>query len=171
MDIRKAQTKDIPSIQKIAFDTWPSAYGDILEPAQIDYMLDLMYNKHVLEQQMNASQTFLIIQDGEIDMAFVSFETDYDGQAQTKIHKIYISPAAQGKGLGKILIEETENEAIKKRNNKLLLNVNRQNKARFFYEKLGFKIAYTEDIEIGNGYLMNDFVMVKEIGGFNYFMA
>jgi ribosomal protein S18 acetylase RimI-like enzyme len=163
MEIRKAQLKDIPSIQKIAFDTWPSAYGDILEQSQIDYMLDLMYNKAVLEKQMNESQTFLIIRDGDIDMAFVSFETDYDGQAQTKIHKIYITPDAQGKGLGKILIEETESQAIKRRNNKLLLNVNRQNKARFFYEKLGFKIAYTEDIEIGNGYLMIDYVMVKEI--------
>jgi diamine N-acetyltransferase len=163
MDIRKAQTKDIPSIQKIAFETWPSAYGDILEQSQIDYMLDLMYNKDILDQQMNESQTFLIIQDGDLDMAFVSFETDYEGQAQTKIHKIYISPAAQGIGLGKILIEETESHALKKRNSKLLLNVNRQNKARFFYEKLGFKIAYTEDIEIGNGYLMNDFVMIKEV--------
>jgi diamine N-acetyltransferase len=163
MDIRKAQTKDIPSIQKIAFETWPSAYGDILEQSQIDYMLDLMYNKDILDQQMNESQTFLIIQDCDLDMAFVSFETDYEGQAQTKIHKIYISPAAQGIGLGKILIEETESHALKKRNSKLLLNVNRQNKARFFYEKLGFKIAYTEDIEIGNGYLMNDFVMIKEV--------
>lgn len=72
-------------------------------------------------------------------------------------------PDAQGKGLGKILIEETESQAIKKRNSKLLLNVNRQNKARLFYEKLGFKIAYSEDIEIGNGYLMNDYVMVKEV--------
>jgi ribosomal protein S18 acetylase RimI-like enzyme len=72
-------------------------------------------------------------------------------------------PDAQGKGLGKILIEETESQAIKRRNSKLSLNVNRQNKARFFYEKLGFKIAYTEDIDIGNGYLMKDYVMVKEI--------
>ncbi|MCP9755042.1 GNAT family N-acetyltransferase [Lacihabitans sp. CCS-44] len=163
MEIRKAQTKDIPSIQKIAFDTWPSAYGDILEQSQIDYMLDLMYNLEVLEKQMNESQTFLIIKDEELDLAFISFETNYDNQPQTKIHKIYISPAAQGKGLGKILIEETERQAINKRNECILLNVNRQNKARFFYEKLGFKIAYSEDIEIGNGYLMNDFVMVKEI--------
>jgi ribosomal protein S18 acetylase RimI-like enzyme len=163
MEIRKAQIKDIKSIQKIAFDTWPSAYGDILEQAQIDYMLDLMYSEEVLEKQMNESQTFLIIKEEKLDLAFVSFETNYDNQPQTKIHKIYISPAAQGKGLGKILIEETERQAINKRNERILLNVNRQNKARFFYEKIGFKIAYSEDIEIGNGYLMNDFVMVKEV--------
>jgi ribosomal protein S18 acetylase RimI-like enzyme len=163
MEIRKAQINDIKSIQKIAFDTWPSAYGDILEQAQIDYMLDLMYSEEVLEKQMNESQTFLIIKEEKLDLAFVSFETNYDNQPQTKIHKIYISPAAQGKGLGKILIEETERQAINKRNERILLNVNRQNKARFFYEKIGFKIAYSEDIEIGNGYLMNDFVMVKEV--------
>lgn len=163
MEIRKACKNDIQSIQNIAFETWPSAYGDILENQQIDYMLSLMYNKEVLENQMDESQTFLIIKEENEDLAFVSFETNYDNLPQTKIHKIYISPKAQGKGLGKILIEETENQAIKKRNNRLLLNVNRQNKARFFYEKLGFKIAYSEDIEIGNGYLMNDFVMVKEI--------
>lgn len=163
MEIRKARIEDIPSIQKIAFDTWPSAYDDILEQAQIDYMLDLMYSKEVLEQQMNENQTFLIIQEEKLDLAFVSFETNYDNLPQTKIHKIYISLIAQGKGLGKILIEETERQAINKRNERMLLNVNRENKARFFYEKLGFKIAYTEDIEIGNGYLMNDFVMVKEV--------
>ncbi|OYU67566.1 MAG: GNAT family N-acetyltransferase [Cytophagaceae bacterium BCCC1] len=163
MEIRKANINDIQSIQNIAFETWPSAYGDILKVEQIDYMLNLMYNKEVLQKQMEESQTFVIITEENEDLAFVSFETDYDKQAQTKIHKIYITPAAQGKGLGKILIEETESQAIKKRNNKLLLNVNRQNKARYFYEKLGFKIAYSEDIEIGNGYLMNDYVMVKEI--------
>jgi ribosomal protein S18 acetylase RimI-like enzyme len=163
MEIRKANKNDIQSIQNIAFETWPSAYGDILKVEQIDYMLNLMYNKEVLQKQMEESQTFVIIKEENEDLAFVSFETDYDKQAQTKIHKIYITPAAQGKGLGKILIEETESQAIKKRNNKLLLNVNRQNKARYFYEKLGFKIAYSEDIEIGNGYLMNDYVMVKEI--------
>ncbi|MCP9746891.1 GNAT family N-acetyltransferase [Lacihabitans sp. CS3-21] len=163
MEIRKANKNDIQSIQNIAFETWPSAYGDILKVEQIDYMLNLMYNKEVLQKQMEESQTFIIIKEENEDLAFVSFETNYDKQAQTKIHKIYITPAAQGKGLGKILIEEAESQAIKKRNNKLLLNVNRQNKARYFYEKLGFKIAYSEDIEIGNGYLMNDYVMVKEI--------
>jgi ribosomal protein S18 acetylase RimI-like enzyme len=171
MEIRKANKNDIQSIQNIAFETWPSAYGDILKVEQIDYMLNLMYNKEVLQKQMEESQTFVIIKEENEDLAFVSFETDYDKQAQTKIHKIYITPAAQGKGLGKILIEETESQAIKKRNNKLLLNVNRQNKARYFYEKLGFKIAYSEDIEIGNGYLMNDYVMVKEIERGGYFMA
>lgn len=45
----------------------------------------------------------------------------------------------------------------------LELNVNRQNKARIFYEKFGFVIVEEKDIPIGNGYFMNDYVMQKVI--------
>jgi diamine N-acetyltransferase len=163
MEIRKATIKDIGSIQNIAKQTWPSAYGDIISPEQINYMLELMYSTEVLENQMDTSQAFLIIQDEGQDMAFVSFEHNYSSELQTKIHKIYISPDAQGKGLGRILLEETEREAINKQSKRLILNVNRQNKAISFYEKSGFKIAFSEDIEIGNGFQMNDYVMIKNI--------
>jgi ribosomal protein S18 acetylase RimI-like enzyme len=43
------------------------------------------------------------------------------------------------------------------------LNVNRYNKARFFYEKLGFVIMKEEDIDIGSGYYMIDYVMEKKL--------
>jgi ribosomal protein S18 acetylase RimI-like enzyme len=39
------------------------------------------------------------------------------------------------------------------------VNVNRHNKALHFYEKYGFKIIREEDIDIGEGYFMNDYVM------------
>jgi hypothetical protein len=45
----------------------------------------------------------------------------------------------------------------------LYLNVNRHNKARLFYEKLGFIIAREEDNDIGNGFYMNDYVMEKKL--------
>ena len=46
---------------------------------------------------------------------------------------------------------------------KLTLTVNRQNyKAINFYFKLGFKIQTVADFDIGNGYVMNDFVMFYE---------
>ena len=43
----------------------------------------------------------------------------------------------------------------------LQLNVNRNNKAKEFYERQGFAVIKEEDIDIGNGYLMNDYVMEK----------
>ena len=46
---------------------------------------------------------------------------------------------------------------------KLSLNVNRQNQAAHFYQKAGFSITATEDIDIGNGYYMNDYIMEKDL--------
>ena len=72
-------------------------------------------------------------------------------------------PETQGKGFGIQFINEIEKRAQEANNKLLFLNVNRFNKAQYFYKKLGFEIAYEEDIEIGNGYLMEDFVMEKKI--------
>jgi hypothetical protein len=41
----------------------------------------------------------------------------------------------------------------------VFLNVNKYNKAKFFYEKLGFTITKEEVIDIGNDYVMDDYVM------------
>lgn len=72
-------------------------------------------------------------------------------------------PEAQGKGIGKILIDGIS--AIAKINDSdvLTLNVNRSNKALGFYEKLGFEIVGEEDIELDHGYLMEDFIMEKRL--------
>jgi GNAT superfamily N-acetyltransferase len=76
-----------------------------------------------------------------------------------KLNKIYILPVQQGKGMGKFIINYIV-AAIKPHNAKALqLQVNRSNKAKDFYEKLGFTIIETADFDIGNGYSMNDYVM------------
>ena len=44
---------------------------------------------------------------------------------------------------------------------KLVLNVNRFNKAKDFYEKLGYTVAGEEKVDIGNGFIQDDYVMEK----------
>jgi ribosomal protein S18 acetylase RimI-like enzyme len=65
----------------------------------------------------------------------------------------------QGKRLGSTMINYVINDIKASGACSLELNVNRNNPARLFYEKIGFKIAYEEDIDIGQGYYMNDYVM------------
>ena len=81
----------------------------------------------------------------------------------TKIHKIYILPNNQGKGIGKICIDFVIDLAKVRLFEKVTLNVNKFNKALSFYEKNGFNIVKDVDIEIGNGFLMEDFIMEKSI--------
>ena len=45
----------------------------------------------------------------------------------------------------------------------LELNVNKSNPATIFYAKKGFKVFKEEILEIENGYVMDDYVMVKAL--------
>jgi len=74
-----------------------------------------------------------------------------------------VLPTEQGKGLGKLLIDKAIEIAIAQNQKAIFLNVNKYNKARFFYEKLGFIIVKDEVIEIGNGYVMDDYVMESDV--------
>ncbi|MTH14629.1 GNAT family N-acetyltransferase [Flavobacterium sp. LC2016-01] len=162
--ITEAFIEDIAKIQEIANITWPITYGEILTTEQLDYMLNLIYSDEALSKQIqNKEQLFYLISDSESIIGFIGIEHNYKNTAVTKIHKIYLLPETQGKGYGKIVFETIEKLASENNSKELLLNVNRFNAALNFYKKLGFEIKETVDIEIGNGYLMEDYVMGKNI--------
>ena len=68
-----------------------------------------------------------------------------------------------GKSFGKLLLQHAEVLAGEKGGTTLQLQVNRYNKAKHFYEKLGYTVAYQKDFDIGAGFFMNDFVMEKKL--------
>ena len=157
-------THDYQTIQNIAHQTWPVAYGEILSKAQLDYMLDAFYNEETLKDSVdNKGHHFVLAKEGEETLGFASYEHHYEQKLQTKIHKIYILPQTQGKGIGKKLIDYVEKVAKENASAELSLNVNRFNKALHFYQKMGFQITEEVNIEIGKGYLMEDYVMEKPI--------
>jgi ribosomal protein S18 acetylase RimI-like enzyme len=79
------------------------------------------------------------------------------------LHKIYVLPSEQGKNFGKQVLDYIISAIKTAGATSLQLNVNRFNKALHFYEKQGFKIIREEDIDIGEGFFMNDYVMEKKI--------
>lgn len=164
--ITQATEQDLPLIRDIAYQTWPTTFGEILSPDQISYMLDMMYSPDALTTQINEKKhVFLIAKNTDTNeyLGYVSYELDYTGQPLTKIHKIYLLPASQGKGVGRLLIDQVGTIALTHKNNRLGLNVNRYNKAIQFYERMGFSIVGNEDIDIGDGFLMEDFIMEKPL--------
>lgn len=163
--VRKASREDITVIRDLAHRIWPDAYKDILDKARLDYMLDLIYSLDSLQLQMEHSgHHFLLLHQKDEAIGFASF-SEKNLAGNYHLHKLYVLTSHQGTGSGKFLLNAVIDE-IKSRNARQLdLNVNRSNKARFFYEKLGFEIIKEEDIDIGNGYFMNDYVMSKTISG------
>lgn len=161
--ISQATSKDIPIIQEIAHKTWPITYGSILSKAQLDYMMDLMYSDASLLEQLKTKPLFFLAYEDDVCLGFTSCENNYLNNKVTRIHKIYILPEAQGKGVGKVLIEKVIALAKGNQSEVISLNVNKFNKAVTFYQKIGFEIASEEDLNIGNGYLMEDYKMELKI--------
>lgn len=162
MNIFEAKPSQLTIIQDLAYKIWPSTYGEILSKEQLKFMLDKFYDIDFLEIQRNNGQHFLLLEDNAVFLGYASYELNYENSNKTKIQKIYVLPETQGKGFGKKLMDFIKNIALEKNNKGLLLNVNRFNKALGFYEKYGYKIKETVDIEIGNGYLMEDYIMEME---------
>jgi diamine N-acetyltransferase len=164
INIQKAEVSDIKAIQAITQISWVATYAPILSEEQLEYMLTLFYSeKALLEQIQMQQQVFYLVLNQDNTIGFFSIEHQYKKEQTTRIHKIYLLPETQGKGIGKQVLDKVTEMALENQSQKLSLNVNRFNKALYFYQKLGFESIGEEDIAIGNGYLMQDFRMQKKI--------
>lgn len=159
-----ASPSDFQTIKALAYAIWPDTYGPILSQEQLDYMLGAFYSEPVLlDNYLEKGHRFLLVKEDDEALGFASYEHNYKGRNITRIHKIYLLPETQGKGIGRLLIGEIEKIALKNGAKALSLNVNRFNKARHFYNKIGFEIVGEEDIELDHGYLMEDYIMEKRL--------
>jgi GNAT superfamily N-acetyltransferase len=161
LNIRPASIADIPLIRELTFKVWPQTYASILSQQQIDYMLDLMYSEVSLKKQMEEGSYFIIAEEGKEPVGFASY-----GEINPsifKLHKIYILASQQGKGTGSFVIGHIINQTRKLGANTLQLQVNRNNQAKNFYERLGFAVVEEADFDIGGGYFMNDYIMEKRL--------
>lgn len=162
MEIVKVGENDAERIQDLAYLTWPDTFIEILTQDQIKYMLEWMYNIPRLKEQIVSRHEFYIIRD-EKDLGFIGIEFNHPESGIVKIHKLYVLPDQQGKGLGIKLFEFIRARSVKEGMRSIQLNVNRFNKAVGFYYHIGFNTIKEEDIDIGQGYLMEDYVMEYQL--------
>ncbi|GAC1419245.1 MAG: GNAT family N-acetyltransferase [Flavisolibacter sp.] len=161
ISINPASFDDIAIIRALALEIWPITYKNILNSGQIDYMLNLMYSTEALQEQMKKNHQFLLAEKQGVFVAFAAYSLIKEKRFQ--LHKLYLLPNQQGLGTGRLMMRWIIEALTKKEATSLRLNVNRNNSARIFYEKLGFTIIASEDNNIGQGYFMNDYVMEKKL--------
>ena len=162
--IRKATLEDIEMINRLAWIVFPHTYKEILSPEQMEYMMDWMYSPENLHKQMTEDgHIYYLAFEGDEPAGYLSIQPE--GEHTYHLQKIYVLPSFQGKKLGKLLFEQAI-KAIKELHPEpcqMRLNVNRQNKALTFYEKMGMKKVDEGDFHIGNEYYMNDYIMGLDI--------
>ena len=158
--LKKAKEKDLETIAKLAHNIWNNHYIEIIGKNQVDYMLEKIYNRNSLIEQLNIKKhNFYLIKNDKEAIGFLSISSE--NNSDYFIHKFYIEQNYSNKGIGTLILDLLIKEVNPK---SLILTVNRQNfKSINFYFKNGFIINKVEDFDIGNGYQMNDFVMIKQI--------
>ncbi len=156
--LRKAETADIEVIHRLAVSIWNDHYPAIIGQKQVDYMLGKMYSYETLNEQIKEKkQQFYLIESIEEALGFVAVELQKD--ETLFLNKFYILSNIQKRGFGAQAFKELLK--LYPTIEKVTLQVNRQNyKAINFYFKQGFTIEEVADFDIGNGYFMNDFMMV-----------
>jgi len=163
MKLIKAIEKDIPLIQDLARRSWENAYAEILSKEQMEYMLNTMYSdSEISEHLKNPNYHYYLVFD-EISNSFdgfLGYENRYE-ENTTKLHRIYLVPESKGKGLGKKTLEFLNEQVKNSGDKKIILNVNKHNSAKNFYESQGYKIYDEGVFDIGNGYVMDDYLMEK----------
>ena len=162
--ISKATATDFNTIRAIAYKTWPPTYGKILTKEQLDYMLGMFYSDEMLGKNLNEkAHHFILATENKNCLGFASYEHNFDNKNKTHLHKLYVLPEAQGKGAGDLLIQAVENNAKNNHSAAISLFVNKFDTAITFYQKKGFKIVSEVCLEIGKGYVMDDYAMEKEL--------
>lgn len=160
--IRELASDELHLIENLARVIWPVSFKEMISSAQIEYMLDWMYNQKKLNDNFRKGHKFAVCTQNNELSGFISFETKID-KSTVHIHKLYVHHLIQKKGIGKQLLDYAIKEALRKKMTSVDLFVNRTNPAVLFYKHLGFTIEEEIDLDIGNGYFMNDYRMKLKI--------
>jgi ribosomal protein S18 acetylase RimI-like enzyme len=162
MTIRPATERDIPLLRELADRIWRACYPGIITPEQIEFMLRWMYSEDTIRRELREGCTWEVVEENGAAAGFLSFSRDADGRV--KLHKMYILPERQRRGLGQHLLAHVCESARSLGASAVWMQVNKRNaRAIGAYLKAGFRIEKEAVFDIGGGFVMDDYLMVRSV--------
>jgi diamine N-acetyltransferase len=158
ISFRKVTGTDTEAVQQLsvlATRIVKEHFDPIIGSAQNDYMISRFQTAAALTEQINHGYTYYIVCDGLANAGFIAF---YPREGEMYLSKFYLDRTERGKGIAKAMLNFLVQETKKAGFSSIFLNVNRHNEAVKVYEHLGFRKIREEKNDIGNGYVMDDFV-------------
>lgn len=161
MELRKISNSEIPTVQKLAREIWNEHYIKILSQEQIDYMLDKFYSSEKIASEIEEGIIWEMLWEKENPIGYLVCKLESE---KLYISKIYLKAETRGKGLGKFLLDHAKELAKQHQKKSIYLNVNKYNSDSIaFYERNGFVKIDEGIFEIGNRFVMDDFIMALDI--------
>ena len=164
---KKVETpEEIAALCAVAERVWHLTYDELLPPGQVEYMVEKFLSPPAVREQMaNENYMYYIIYGEKEPGGFIGFAPNYQGKNELFLSKLYLLPNMKGTGAARVAFQLAENGARSHRLPAIRLTVNKGNThAMEVYEHWGFETVESVVTDIGGGYVMDDYIMVKRVG-------
>jgi len=160
-ELKPVSQDEIGQLQQLASEIWNQHYIEIISKEQIDYMLELFHSKQRILEEISRGCIWMMLWNNEKPVGYLMLKPEKSGMY---LSKIYLKKEVRRKGFGKLMIDFVKKTAIEHKLYKVSLNVNKHNTDTIrFYEKSGFKKVGEGVFEIGNSYVMDDFIFELDL--------
>lgn len=151
--------KQLEEVELLAREIWTEHYTPIIGREQVAYMLDRYQTKYAISEQIKSGMLYFLMQVDNESIGYIAVKQKED---ELFLSKIYIKLQKRGLGYGEKAVQFAETLAKAKSLNRIVLTVNKNNVNSIkAYEKMGFKNMGSVIQDIGNGFFMDDFTMLK----------
>jgi len=154
--------EEIESLAGMATKIWHEFFPGIISEEQIDYMVDKFQSAHAMADQLkNHGYHYQVL---EVDGEPVGYTGWNIENGKLFLSKVYLKKEARGKGYSSIFFRFLEEQARENNAHAIWLTVNKYNQHSIaVYEHKGFRTVRTQEADIGNGFIMDDYIMEKEV--------
>lgn len=159
--VTAVETQAIERLSAFASRIVKEHYDPIIGPEQNDYMIALFQSPHAIVEQIEQGSRYFLCLVGGQNAGFMAF---FPKDNVLYLSKFYLDSVFRGKGLSKEMLAFVESAARDEGLSAIELNVNRNNSAVLVYKHLGFEIVAEKPTGIGNGFVMDDYIMRKQLG-------
>lgn len=166
MSIEIKKVKYLPELREIAEladEIWHECFVGIISEGQIDYMVEKFQSLDAMCKQIEEQNyTYLAVrEDGEL-CGYIGVKPESDDRFF--LSKLYLRKDKRGRGIATQMMNRVFEEARGAGKRSVYLTVNKHNDhAVAVYKKLGYKVTDTTVTDIGNGYVMDDFIFTYEL--------
>jgi GNAT superfamily N-acetyltransferase len=154
---------DVERVAQLAAEVWWHHYPALISTAQIEYMLRQRYEPSLIRAELQRRDLWW--DKLEVGPSLIAFSSCFlAGAGAVKLDKLYVHPAHQRKGYGGLLIEAVCDRARANGCTQVMLAVNKGNSSAIgAYRKSGFTVAESVVKDIGGGFVMDDYIMVRRV--------
>ena len=159
--IRIVKTDDeIKATVKLAREIWTQHYLPIIGQEQVDYMLKKYQSYEAVSNQITGGYIYYLAFEGDIPCGYSAINDDRG----VFLSKFYVKDSFRGRGIGRAMIKTIQDYAREKGFGRIWLTCNKYNSDTLeIYKKLGFSIIDSIVTDIGNGFVMDDYVLEKQL--------